>query len=73
MYSALSGGRSLPWKVELAFSTDLPVTVFALTPSIQEFVKGCGGATKRWVDELLDKMTAGDHTKATTQILQVCV
>lgn len=41
------------------------------TLSIQEFVKGCGGATKRWVGELLDKMTAGDHTKATTQILQV--
>ncbi|KAM3613896.1 uncharacterized protein V6R79_006725 [Siganus canaliculatus] len=38
--------------------------------SIQEFVKGCGGATKRWVDELLDKMTAGDHLKSVTQIRQ---
>uniref|UniRef100_A0A3Q1F7J3 Bromodomain-containing protein 9 n=1 Tax=Acanthochromis polyacanthus TaxID=80966 RepID=A0A3Q1F7J3_9TELE len=38
--------------------------------SIQEFVKGCGSVTKRWVDGLLDKMTAGDHTKAVNQIRQ---
>uniref|UniRef100_A0A3Q3GIF2 Bromodomain-containing protein 9 n=1 Tax=Labrus bergylta TaxID=56723 RepID=A0A3Q3GIF2_9LABR len=39
--------------------------------SIQEFVKGCGSVTKHWVDGLLDKMTAGDHTKAVNQIRQV--
>lgn len=39
--------------------------------SIQEFVKGCGSVTKRLVDGLLDKMTAGDHTKAVHQIRQV--
>uniref|UniRef100_A0AAQ4PNM4 Bromodomain-containing protein 9 n=1 Tax=Gasterosteus aculeatus aculeatus TaxID=481459 RepID=A0AAQ4PNM4_GASAC len=39
--------------------------------SIQEFVKGCGGVTRRWVDRLLDTMTAGDHTKAVNQIRQV--
>ncbi|CAG11973.1 unnamed protein product, partial [Tetraodon nigroviridis] len=38
--------------------------------SLQEFVKGCGSITKRWVDELLDKMTASDHLKAVTQIRQ---
>uniref|UniRef100_A0A3P8SL67 Bromodomain-containing protein 9 n=1 Tax=Amphiprion percula TaxID=161767 RepID=A0A3P8SL67_AMPPE len=38
--------------------------------SVQEFVKGCGSVTKRWVDGLLDKMTAGDHTKAVNQIRQ---
>ncbi|XP_053183240.1 bromodomain-containing protein 9 isoform X1 [Scomber japonicus] len=38
--------------------------------SIQEFVKGCGSVTKRWVDGLLDKMTAGDHTKAVNQVRQ---
>ncbi|XP_070691213.1 bromodomain-containing protein 9 isoform X2 [Pempheris klunzingeri] len=38
--------------------------------SIQEFVKGCGGITKHWVDGLLDKMTAGDHIKAVSQIRQ---
>lgn len=45
--------------------------VFTFTPSIQEFVKGCGSVTKRWVDGLLDKMTAGDHIKAVSQIRQV--
>lgn len=34
-------------------------------------MKGCGGVTKRWVDELLDKMTGGDHSKAVSQIRQV--
>ncbi|XP_060906483.1 bromodomain-containing protein 9 isoform X3 [Labrus mixtus] len=38
--------------------------------SIQEFVKGCGSVTKDWVDGLLDKMTAGDHTKSVNQIRQ---
>uniref|UniRef100_A0A3Q2VS52 Bromodomain-containing protein 9 n=1 Tax=Haplochromis burtoni TaxID=8153 RepID=A0A3Q2VS52_HAPBU len=37
---------------------------------IQEFVKGCSGVTKHWVDGLLDKMTAGDHTKSVNQIRQ---
>lgn len=36
--------------------------------SIQDFVKGCGSVTKRWVDDLLDKMTGGDHFKAVSQI-----
>ncbi|KAA0702614.1 Bromodomain-containing protein 9 [Triplophysa tibetana] len=38
--------------------------------SLQEFVKGCGSFTKRLVDNLLDTMTAGDHSKATVQIRQ---
>lgn len=47
------------------------VIVFTFTLSIQEFVKGCGSVTKHWVDGLLDKMTAGDHIKAVSQIRQV--
>lgn len=39
--------------------------------SLQEFVKGCGSFTKTLVDDLLDKMTAGDHSKATVQVRQV--
>ncbi|XP_056142176.1 bromodomain-containing protein 9 isoform X2 [Lampris incognitus] len=38
--------------------------------SVQEFVKDCGSITKHMVDGLLDKMTAGDHTKAVNQIHQ---
>lgn len=47
------------------------VILFTFTLSIQEFVKGCGSVTKHWVDRLLDKMTAGDHLKAVSQIRQV--
>ncbi|XP_014850478.1 PREDICTED: bromodomain-containing protein 9 [Poecilia mexicana] len=38
--------------------------------SVQDFVTGCGSVTKRWVDDLLDKMTGGDHLKAVSQIRQ---
>ncbi|XP_037130234.1 bromodomain-containing protein 9 isoform X2 [Syngnathus acus] len=38
--------------------------------SILDFVKGCGNATKCWVDEILDKMTGSDHTNAANQIRQ---
>lgn len=34
-------------------------------------MKGCGGVTKKLVDELLDKMTGGDHSKSVFQIRQV--
>lgn len=47
------------------------LSLYYVYPSIQEFVKGCGSVTKRWVDGLLDKMTASDHTKAVNQIRQV--
>lgn len=39
--------------------------------SLQEFVKDCGSFTKRLVDDLLDKMTSTDHSKAIFQIRQV--
>lgn len=47
------------------------IIIIIFKQSIQEFVKNCGSVTKRWVDGLLDKMTAGDHTKAVSQIRQV--
>lgn len=53
------------------FTVILIIYLFLSLPSIQEFVKGCGSVTKRWVDGLLDKMTAGDHTKSVNQIRQV--
>ncbi len=45
--------------------------IFCVCFSLQEFVKGCGSFTKRLVDDLLNKMTAGDHSKAIIQIRQV--
>ncbi|XP_068614342.1 bromodomain-containing protein 9 [Brachionichthys hirsutus] len=60
----------LPEEVDMLYSAYGDETGVQCALSIQEFVKGCGSITKRWVDELLDKMTAGDHVKAATQIRQ---
>uniref|UniRef100_A0A8C9XVT1 Bromodomain-containing protein 9 n=1 Tax=Sander lucioperca TaxID=283035 RepID=A0A8C9XVT1_SANLU len=53
----------LPDEVDTLYSAYGDDTGVQCALSIQEFVKGCGGVTKRWVDRLLDKMTADDHTK----------
>ncbi|XP_034729501.1 bromodomain-containing protein 9 isoform X2 [Etheostoma cragini] len=60
----------LPDEVDTLYSAYGDDTGVQCALSIQEFVKGCGGVTKRWVDGLLDKMTADDHTKAVSQIRQ---
>ncbi|XP_073341976.1 bromodomain-containing protein 9 isoform X2 [Pagrus major] len=60
----------LPDEVDTLYSAYGDDTGVQCALSIQEFVKGCGGITKHWVDGLLDKMTAGDHVKAVTQVRQ---
>lgn len=60
----------LPDEMDMLYSAYGDDTGVQCALSIQEFVKGCGGVTKHWVDGLLDKMTAGDHTKAVNQIRQ---
>ncbi|XP_037310606.2 bromodomain-containing protein 9 [Pungitius pungitius] len=60
----------LPDEVDTLYSAYGDDTGVQCALSIQEFVKGCGGVTRRWVDRLLDTMTAGDHTKAVNQIRQ---
>ncbi|XP_049902856.1 bromodomain-containing protein 9 isoform X2 [Epinephelus moara] len=60
----------LPDEVDTLYSAYGDDTGVQCALSIQEFVKGCGGVTKCWVDRLLDKMTADDHTKAVGQIRQ---
>ncbi|XP_030250772.1 bromodomain-containing protein 9 isoform X1 [Sparus aurata] len=60
----------LPDEVDTLYSAYGDDTGVQCALSIQEFVKGCGGITKHWVDGLLDKMTAGDHIKSVTQIRQ---
>uniref|UniRef100_A0A674CMI9 Bromodomain-containing protein 9 n=1 Tax=Salmo trutta TaxID=8032 RepID=A0A674CMI9_SALTR len=62
----------LPDEMDLLYSAYGDETGVQCALSIQEFVKGCGNVTKRLVDGLLDKMTAGDHSKAVYQIRQVC-
>ncbi|KAG7475687.1 hypothetical protein JOB18_035691 [Solea senegalensis] len=60
----------LPDEVDMLYSAYGDDTGAQFALSVQEFVKGCGSVTKRWVDGLLDKMTAGDHIKAVNQIRQ---
>ncbi|XP_031602103.1 bromodomain-containing protein 9 isoform X2 [Oreochromis aureus] len=60
----------LPDEMDMLYSAYGDDTGVQCALSVQEFVKGCGGVTKHWVDGLLDKMTAGDHTKAVNQIRQ---
>ncbi|KAM6967886.1 bromodomain-containing protein 9 isoform 2-T2 [Aplochiton taeniatus] len=60
----------LPDEMDLLYSAYGDDTGVQCALSIQEFVKGCGNATKRLVDGLLDKMTANDHSKAVNQIRQ---
>ncbi|XP_054477762.1 bromodomain-containing protein 9 isoform X3 [Anoplopoma fimbria] len=60
----------LPDEVDALYSAYGDDTGVQCALSIQEFVKGCAGVTKCWVDRLLDKMTADDHTKAVSQIRQ---
>uniref|UniRef100_A0A672Z4J9 Bromodomain-containing protein 9 n=1 Tax=Sphaeramia orbicularis TaxID=375764 RepID=A0A672Z4J9_9TELE len=60
----------LPDEMDMLYSAYGDDTGVQCALSIQEFVKGCGSVTKRWVDGLLDKMTAGDHSKSVNQIRQ---
>uniref|UniRef100_A0A668ACU0 Bromodomain-containing protein 9 n=1 Tax=Myripristis murdjan TaxID=586833 RepID=A0A668ACU0_9TELE len=60
----------LPDEMDMLYSAYGDDTGVQCALSIQEFVKGCGSVTKRLVGELLDKMTAGDHSKAVSQIQQ---
>uniref|UniRef100_A0A3P9CB55 Bromodomain-containing protein 9 n=1 Tax=Maylandia zebra TaxID=106582 RepID=A0A3P9CB55_9CICH len=61
----------LPDEMDMLYSAYGDDTGVQCALSIQEFVKGCSGVTKHWVDGLLDKMTAGDHTKSVNQIRQM--
>uniref|UniRef100_A0A8D3E6R6 Bromodomain-containing protein 9 n=1 Tax=Scophthalmus maximus TaxID=52904 RepID=A0A8D3E6R6_SCOMX len=61
----------LPDEVDMLYSAYGDDTGVQCALSIQEFVKGCGSVTKHWVDGLLDKMTADDHSKAVNQIRQM--
>ncbi|XP_056618755.1 bromodomain-containing protein 9 isoform X3 [Triplophysa dalaica] len=60
----------LPDERDMLYSAYGDETGVQCALSLQEFVKGCGSFTKRLVDNLLDTMTAGDHSKATVQIRQ---
>ncbi|XP_031432228.1 bromodomain-containing protein 9 [Clupea harengus] len=60
----------LPEEMDQLYSAYGDETGVQCALSLQEFIKGCGGITRKLVDELLDKMTGGDHSKAVFQIRQ---
>lgn len=44
----------------------------SIPTSLQEFVKDAGNYSKKIVDDLLDQITSGDHSKTIYQLKQVC-
>lgn len=49
----------------------LPACFLAALPSLQEFVKDAGSYSKKLVDDLLDQITGGDHSRMLFQLRQV--
>ncbi|XP_046689827.1 bromodomain-containing protein 9 isoform X2 [Silurus meridionalis] len=60
----------LPEEMDMLYSAYGDETGVQCALSLQEFVKDCGSFTKRLVNDLLDKMTGNDHSKAIFQIRQ---
>eukprot|EP00062_Callorhinchus_milii_P005506 gi/632945048/ref/XP_007887840.1/ PREDICTED: bromodomain-containing protein 9 isoform X3 [Callorhinchus milii] len=59
-----------PEETELLYSTYGEETGVQCALSLQEFVKDCGGSTKKMVDDLLNQMTGGEHCKAVYHLAQ---
>lgn len=49
----------------------VPASSLAAPPSLQEFVKDAGSYSKKMVDDLLDQITGGDHSRMLFQLRQV--
>uniref|UniRef100_A0A4W3K8L5 Bromodomain-containing protein 9 n=1 Tax=Callorhinchus milii TaxID=7868 RepID=A0A4W3K8L5_CALMI len=60
-----------PEETELLYSTYGEETGVQCALSLQEFVKDCGGSTKKMVDDLLNQMTGGEHCKAVYHLAQL--
>ncbi|XP_078271857.1 bromodomain-containing protein 9 isoform X4 [Rhinoraja longicauda] len=59
-----------PEETELLYSTYGEETGVQCALSLQEFVKDCGSSTKKMVDDLLNQITAGEHSKAVYHLSQ---
>ncbi|XP_078054107.1 bromodomain-containing protein 9 isoform X3 [Mustelus asterias] len=59
-----------PEETELLYSTYGEETGVQCALSLQEFVKDCGNSTKKMVDDLLNQITAGEHSKAVYHLSQ---
>uniref|UniRef100_A0A663F071 Bromodomain-containing protein 9 n=1 Tax=Aquila chrysaetos chrysaetos TaxID=223781 RepID=A0A663F071_AQUCH len=58
-------------EVELLYSAYGDETGIQCALSLQEFVKDAGNYSKKIVDDLLDQITSGDHSKTIYQLKQV--
>ncbi|XP_062925819.1 bromodomain-containing protein 9 isoform X4 [Mobula hypostoma] len=59
-----------PEETELLYSTYGEETGVQCALSLQEFVKDCGSSTKKMVDDLLNQITAGEHSKTVYHLSQ---
>ncbi|XP_069769417.1 bromodomain-containing protein 9 isoform X3 [Narcine bancroftii] len=59
-----------PEETELLYSTYGEETGVQCALSLQEFVKDCGSSTKKIVDDLLNQITAGEHSKTVYHLSQ---
>ncbi|XP_059801325.1 bromodomain-containing protein 9 isoform X1 [Hypanus sabinus] len=59
-----------PEETELLYSTYGEETGVQCALSLQEFVKDCGSSTKKMVDDLLNQITAGEHSKTIYHLSQ---
>ncbi|XP_075442494.1 bromodomain-containing protein 9 isoform X5 [Ascaphus truei] len=59
-----------PDEMELMYAGYGDETGIQCALSLQEFVKDCGGYTNKIVNDLLDQITGGDHSKTIYQIKQ---
>ncbi|XP_039567946.1 bromodomain-containing protein 9 isoform X8 [Passer montanus] len=60
-----------PDEMELLYSAYGDETGIQCALSLQEFVKDAGSYSKKIVDDLLDQITSGDHSKTIYQLKQV--
>lgn len=60
-----------PDEMELMYAAYGDDTGIQCALSLQEFVKDCGGYAKKMVNEMLDQITEGDHSKILYQLKQI--
>ncbi|KAM3928758.1 bromodomain-containing protein 9 isoform 3-T3 [Leptodactylus fuscus] len=60
-----------PDEMELMYAAYGDDTGIQCALSLQEFVKDCGSYTKKMVNDMLDQITEGDHSKILYQLKQI--
>ncbi|XP_056376177.1 bromodomain-containing protein 9 isoform X4 [Hyla sarda] len=60
-----------PDEMELMYAAYGDDTGIQCALSLQEFVKDCGGYAKKMVNDMLDQITEGDHSKILYQLKQI--